>query len=204
MATIVSRPVRQPFIQRQHSYQSSIRTMKITEILCILGATLIIASCGNSSTDPAPTPTGKDTTTHGNDTTDPHPVVHNVPVHEKTYDATRGGVQIAAIYYDQNANKDSFGLAVPEEWIILKSDKKVNTTGWHLDGGSGDGQRYALPDTINGRLYIFTQQGSVPANVTTGGARMSLRLNTWIWNNSDHDVATIYDGSGVVVDRLSY
>jgi hypothetical protein len=174
--------------------------MKITDTICILGTALIIASCGDSSTDPAPTPTGKDTTTN----TDPQPVQHNVPVHEKTYDTTRGGVQIAAIYYDQSANRDSFGLAGPEEWIVLKSDKKVNTAGWHLDGGSGDGQRYALPDTINGRLYIFTHDTSAPANVTTGGVRMSLDLNTWIWNNSDHDVATIYDGNGGVVDRLSY
>lgn len=180
--------------------------MNITETLCILGASLIVASCANSTTDPTPPPTGKDTLTHKDTipTTDPQPVDHNVGKHTKAYDATRGGVQIAAIYYDQTANRDSFGLAALEEWIVLKSDKKVNTAGWHLDGGSGDGQRYLLPDTINGRLYIFTQQGNVPANVTAGGARMNLGLKKWIWNNSERDTATIYDASNNMVDKLSY
>ena len=187
--------------------------MKLTEILCIAGTALIIASCSGSSTDPNPTPNGKDTLTH-KDTLDtnthkdtltkdtiPHP-----PVHEKSYDTARGGVQIVAIYYDQSANKSAFGLANPEEWIVLRSDREVSLSGWHLDGGSGDGQRYPLSNTINGRLYIFTHDGNVPASITAGAATISLRISSsmWIWNNSDHDTATIYDASNRVVDKLSY
>ena len=163
--------------------------MNITAALSILSTSLIMASCaGSIVTDPG------------------DPVDHNVETHKQEYNTTRGGVQIIAIYYNQTQNRDSFGLAAPDEWIILKSDRKVDTKGWKLNAGDKS-QDYPLPATINGRLYIFTHDSSnAPANVTTGGATMSLHRdpNTWIWNNSDHDTARLYDEKGVMVDSLTY
>jgi hypothetical protein len=162
--------------------------MKITELLPILSTSLIIAACaGSIVTGPG------------------DPVDHDVPKHKRADSTPHSTVEIVAIYYDQNVNKDSFGLAEPEEWVVLKSNGRMNTKGWWLNAGD-KGQDCFLPDTLNGRLYIFTHSGNVPANVTTGGVRKSFGISNtkWLWNNSDHDTATLYDSSGSIVDKLSY
>jgi|GEM_PF-5231194 len=135
--------------------------------------------------------------------TPPTPLKRESPSHKQSYDPGRGGIQITAIYYDQKANQDTHGLAVPDEWIVIESNRNVSTQGWILD--ASDGQLFDLPSSINGRLVVFTQQGDVPDSVIgAGAARMVLGRKSWIWNNTTPDTARIYDDKGVEVHRLTY
>lgn len=149
---------------------------------------LLLAAC-SSSTEPQPAGTNQN---NQNDT-----LKREGPSIRRTYNSTRGGVQITAIYYDQNANRDSSGLF--DEWIILESDTPVNTTGWMLNAGD-DNQDYPLRPLLNRKLMIYTKSGPGFTSDTT----QALGYGNWIWNNSDPDTAWVYDAAGNVVDSMSY
>jgi hypothetical protein len=118
----------------------------------------------------------------------------------RIYNSSRGGVQIVNIYFDQGSNADLFGI--DDEWVVLQANGNVSTKGWELDAGSNDGQHYDLPDSIYGTLTIYTH--AVPGGNTREKIGLGVAGNRWIWNNSEPDVARIYDERGSLVDAMSY
>ncbi len=127
----------------------------------------------------------------------PPSVTHAIPAVTKAYDPARGGLQITAIYYDQNKNLDSAGLL--DEWIVLTTDHQLQTAGWMLNAGDVN-QNYPLPDSIRHTWTIYTRQGPAQQSDST----QALNLNVWIWNNTAPDTARIFNELGGVMDSLSY
>ncbi len=151
-------------------------------------AVLLLAACSSSAPSYQVAP-------------DPDPVdTLQLPVARKTYDEGRGGAQLTAIYYNQGTNSERAGIN--DEWIIIESRGDISTAGWMLDAGDAN-QRYALPDAIHGRLYVYTHAGPAGGTNDTTFA-LNLAGNRWIWNNAEPDTARLYDGSGAVIDIMTY
>lgn len=150
-----------------------------TVSLLALAAAGIAACSSNNTTEPNPTPK-------------PEP-----PTKKKQYDAAKGGVQITAIYYNQGENLRLTGLN--DEWIVIESDRDISLEGWVLD--ASDGQRFPFDRSIHRKLVIYTRQGptGTPSDTT-----VAMDRGNWIWNNSEPDIATLFDEEGRVVDRMTY
>lgn len=120
----------------------------------------------------------------------------NLPAHKRDYDAAKGRLQIARIFYDQVANASI--LTDTDEVIVLWTDRRVSTEKWFLNAGDST-QNYDLPAFIDSSLYIYTKSlhGIAPNELALG-------LNSWIWNNTNADTAYLYDERRNIVDTLSY
>jgi|GEM_PF-2963769 len=94
---------------------------------------------------------------------------------------------------------EKYGLENEDEWIVLEAAGNFPTKGWKIDADD-NGQRYALPDTIYRKLYVYTKQGPGYVNDTI----MTLNKGSWIWNNTEPDTARIFDANGNLVDLMSY
>lgn len=129
-------------------------------------------------------------------TSEPAPTVQSPPAAKRDYDPVRGGVQITAVYYDQDANQATTGLY--DEWLVLESQGDASTAGWHIDADDAK-QFYSLPSTIHGTLSIYTRKGPGASDTT-----MALDLSKWIWNNTDPDTARLYDDRDSLVDTFAY
>ena len=159
-------------------------------LLLSLPVLMMIAACSdNSTTNPDP---NNNNNNNGSDS-----LVYKDGVVTREYDGPQGGVQITGIYYDQGLNKSMRGE--DDEWIVIEATAPRSTSGWKLNAGDPT-QDYPLPATINKRLIIYTKKD--PSSNTD--STLGLGLNNWIWNNSDPDVARIYNEQGQAVDSMSY
>lgn len=153
--------------------------MNRSHVASIILAT-VLASCSSSTTDPTPPVTSP-----------------QGPAAKRQYNASKGGVQITAIYYDQTKNGDSTGTM--DEWVVIESDHPRRIAGWKLDANDPS-QQYSLPDSIQSKLTVYTREGpSVPV-----GETLALHLSSWIWNNAEPDTARIFDANKTLMDSLSY
>ena len=145
-------------------------------LLAVLAAG--IASCTTKITEPTPT-----------QTVDP-------PSIKKAYDATKGGVQITHVYYNQTLNDSLTG--VNDEWVVLESSGHTSIDGWVLD--AGDDQRFTLQGAIHGRLLVYTKEGPTTSNEEW----VAQHRKVWIWNNSEPDTARLYNNNGDLIDSMTY
>lgn len=162
--------------------------MKLSTCFLLILAAVTVAACssneGTTNPDPNPNPTQK-----------PEP-----PVHKKQYDVAKGGVQIIAVYYDQMKNMEVYRLDHQDEIVVLESDDTVSLEGWILDANDPE-QRFTLDRPIRHTLWIYTKQGPVGTSDTV----LALNYKTnWIWNNSNHDIARLFNDKGELVDSLTY
>lgn len=165
--------------------------MKKYFVVPVILASIFLGSC-SSATDPEPNP-------NPNPNQNADTVIVDSTTTRRVYNTSKRGVQITRINFDQGWNDIMFG--VEDEWVILEADGNIATKGWHLDADD-EGQRYALPDTIYRKLYIYTHQGRGYENDTS----MTLKLNgtRWIWNNNDPDTARLYDANDALMDVVGY
>jgi len=156
--------------------------MKLSTLFLLSLAAVGVAACSsNSTTEPDPTPTPK-----------PEP-----PSHKRQYNTARGGVQITKVFYNQDSNRIVTGLN--DEWVLIESDRDTSLDGWVLD--ASDGQRITFNRSIHRKLLVYTKQGppGTPSDTT-----VAMNRGSWIWNNADHDTATLFDDDGKVVDTMTY
>ncbi len=124
------------------------------------------------------------------------------PIYPKiaqTYDTMKGGVQIVEIAPDQT--KNGIATSDTDEWVVLQSDRARRISGWMLYAGDPS-QTYELPDSIIGKLTIYTH--SAPHPTSKLEFSLGLAAGKWIWNNSVADTARIFDSTGQLVSTLSY
>lgn len=152
----------------------------------------------NSPTSSTSTDSTKDST-HRNDSTFDAELSTKVTFYDTNYDNVRGGVQITLIAPDQSENYSRTGIS--DEWIELTSTGTTSIKGWWLNAGDY-GQNYMLPDTIYGKLRLFT-------HFLHGGSKkyeysLGVPDTKWIWNNADPDTAILFNDKMQVVSTFTY
>ena len=115
----------------------------------------------------------------------------------KGYDATRGGIQIFSLNYDEITNAQNFGIA--DEWVTLVTDSPRTLAGWTLEACTASKQ-FSLAGQINDtvRIYTHTVVGS-----DKKGFSLDLPDSVWIWNNHGPCTAILHS-LGVAVDSIGY
>ncbi len=151
--------------------------------LVVYSSLLILIYCSCNS----------DTTTNNNTSEQPE-----VGYYRKPYNTSLGGVQIVCIEANQ---KNTILNGVRDEWIVLQTDHSLNLSGWYFNAGDS-GQDYQLYSTITDSLLIYTHADSDRLGVRDTG--LFLSANRYIWNNTDHDTATLYNAQHQIIDRMTY
>jgi len=118
-------------------------------------------------------------------------------VHKRDYNEAVGGPQIVEIWPNQAENKARFGWE--DEVLVIQTNRKTSLEFNTLYAGDS-GQYYPLPASIEvGKLYVYTK-----TNHSAYGQEHPLRLNTWIWNNSEPDTARLINDLGTTISEMTY
>jgi hypothetical protein len=148
--------------------------MKSTRILILL---LALTAC-NTTTD--------DNSGNNNPT--------STGLYRKSYDVSKGGVQVVAIQADQSNSKN-------DEWVVLQTDHRVSLNGWHINAGDA-GQDYQLYSFIDDSLLIYTHADPDVVNLRDTG--LALSNGKFIWNNDVPDTCRLYNSAGLLIDVFVY
>jgi len=85
-----------------------------------------------------------------------------------------------------------------EEWVEIISESEKNMTGWTLhDNNSVHVYPFPQDFLLLGSVKVYTEHG------LDNSTDLYWNLSISVWNN-DHDVATLKDDEGTVIDQKSY
>jgi hypothetical protein len=132
-----------------------------------------------------------------NTTTDDNSGTNNqtsTGLYRKSYDASKGGVQVVAIQADQSNSKN-------DEWVVLQTNSRTSLNGWHINAGD-PGQDYTLYSFIDDSLLIYTHADPDAINARDTG--LALSSGKFIWNNEVPDTCRLYNSTGLLVYEFTY